>query len=75
MPQTRTVINERYIKMPQQQTVIDAKSENHHGTQLAVIDAPSIVNGTVYWGSGYRNISPGIGNNKLYAFTLPKGGN
>jgi polyvinyl alcohol dehydrogenase (cytochrome) len=38
----------------------------------SVIDAPSIVNGTVYWGSGYRNIAPGIGNNKVYAFALPK---
>jgi polyvinyl alcohol dehydrogenase (cytochrome) len=38
----------------------------------SVIDAPSIVKGTVYWGSGYRNIAPGIGNNKLYAFTIPK---
>jgi len=29
-----------------------------------------IVNGSVYWGSGYRNIPPGIGNNKVYAFTV-----
>jgi polyvinyl alcohol dehydrogenase (cytochrome) len=35
----------------------------------SVIDAPSIVNGTVYWGSGYRNIPPGTRNNKVYAFT------
>ena len=40
----------------------------------SVIDAPSIVKGTVYWGSGYRNIPPGIGNNKVFAFTLPKAG-
>jgi polyvinyl alcohol dehydrogenase (cytochrome) len=40
----------------------------------SVIDAPSIVKGTVYWGSGYRTIAPGIGNNKVFAFTLPKGG-
>jgi polyvinyl alcohol dehydrogenase (cytochrome) len=41
-----------------------------------VIDGPSIVDGTLYWGSGYRNIPPGIGNNKVYAFTLAgsKGG-
>jgi len=26
----------------------------------------------VYWGSGYRNIAPGVGNNKVYAFTIPK---
>jgi outer membrane protein assembly factor BamB len=25
---------------------------------------------TLYWGSGYRNVPPGIGNNKVYAFTL-----
>jgi len=36
----------------------------------SVIDGPSIVDGTLYWGSGYRNIPPGIGNNKVYAFTL-----
>lgn len=34
----------------------------------SVIDGPSIVNGVVYWGSGYRI---GTHNNKLYAFTLP----
>jgi polyvinyl alcohol dehydrogenase (cytochrome) len=35
-----------------------------------VTDAPSIVDSVLYWGSGYRNIPPGIGNNKVYAFTL-----
>src|ERR1700751_1063875 len=34
-----------------------------------VIDGPSIVDSTLYWGSGYRNIQ-GTGNNKVYAFTL-----
>ncbi len=34
-----------------------------------VIDGPSIVDGTLYWGSGYRNIV-GTGNNKVFAFTL-----
>ncbi len=34
----------------------------------SVIDGPSIVDGIVYWGSGY-NI--GTGNNKVYAFGLP----
>jgi polyvinyl alcohol dehydrogenase (cytochrome) len=34
-----------------------------------VIDGPSIVDGTLYWGSGYRNIQ-GIGNNKVFAFSL-----
>jgi polyvinyl alcohol dehydrogenase (cytochrome) len=38
-----------------------------------VIDGPSIVDGALYWGSGYRNIPPGIGNNKVYAFTLAGG--
>jgi outer membrane protein assembly factor BamB len=36
----------------------------------SVIDGPSRVDSVVYWGSGYRNIRPGIGNNKVYAFTL-----
>lgn len=34
----------------------------------SVIDGPSIVDGVVYWGSGYRI---GTHNNKLYAFALP----
>ena len=33
----------------------------------SVIDGPSIVDGVVYWGSGYKI---GIGNNKVYAFTV-----
>jgi polyvinyl alcohol dehydrogenase (cytochrome) len=37
----------------------------------SVIDGPSIVNGVLYWGSGYRRIG-GIGNNKLYAFSVPR---
>ena len=36
----------------------------------SVIDGPSIVDGVLYWGSGYRNIPPGIGNNKVFAFAL-----
>jgi polyvinyl alcohol dehydrogenase (cytochrome) len=36
----------------------------------SVIDGPSIVDGVVYWGSGYRSNPPGTGNNKVYAFTL-----
>jgi polyvinyl alcohol dehydrogenase (cytochrome) len=31
----------------------------------------AVVNGTVYWGSGYSNFGVGTGNNKLYAFTVP----
>jgi polyvinyl alcohol dehydrogenase (cytochrome) len=36
----------------------------------SVLDGPSIVDGVIYWGSGYKKIQPGIGNNKLYAFTV-----
>lgn len=36
----------------------------------SVIDGPSIVNGFVYWGSGYKI---GTHNNKLYAFTVSGG--
>jgi len=31
------------------------------------------VDSTLYWGSGYKNIAPGIGNNKVYAFALAGG--
>jgi polyvinyl alcohol dehydrogenase (cytochrome) len=34
--------------------------------------APSIVDGTLYWGSGYTQLSRGTGNNKLYAFAIPR---
>jgi polyvinyl alcohol dehydrogenase (cytochrome) len=34
----------------------------------SVLDGPSIADGFVYWGSGYRI---GTNNNKLYAFTIP----
>jgi polyvinyl alcohol dehydrogenase (cytochrome) len=37
----------------------------------SVIDGPSIADGTVYWGSGYKKIAPGTANNKVYAFTVP----
>jgi polyvinyl alcohol dehydrogenase (cytochrome) len=36
----------------------------------SVIDAPSIVNGTLFCGSGYGRIG-GIPNNKVYALTVP----
>jgi polyvinyl alcohol dehydrogenase (cytochrome) len=40
----------------------------------SVLDAPSIVSGVLYWGSGYRRYSSAgsTGNNKVYAFTLPE---
>jgi polyvinyl alcohol dehydrogenase (cytochrome) len=34
-----------------------------------VLDGPAIVDGALYWGSGYRNIQ-GTGNNKVFAFSL-----
>lgn len=39
----------------------------------SVIDGPSVVDGTVYWGSGYKNITTGTANNKVFAFSLPAG--
>ena len=39
----------------------------------SVIDGPSIVNGSIYWGSGYRKIKPGMGNNRVFAFTIKDG--
>jgi polyvinyl alcohol dehydrogenase (cytochrome) len=36
----------------------------------SVVDGPSIVDGTLYWGSGYGEASPGMPHNKLYAFSL-----
>lgn len=39
-------------------------------TAGSVIDGPSIVNGVLYWGSGYGRVG-GTPNNKLYAFTVP----
>jgi polyvinyl alcohol dehydrogenase (cytochrome) len=36
----------------------------------SVIDGPSIVNGVLYWGSGYGRVG-GTGGNKLYAFSVP----
>ncbi len=35
----------------------------------SVIDGPSIVSGNLYWGSGYKRLSGGTGNNKVYDFT------
>ncbi len=37
----------------------------------SVIDGPAIVDGVVYWGSGYARIG-GTGNNKVYAFTVAR---
>ena len=32
---------------------------------------PAVVDGSVYWGSGYARSAEGNGNNKFYAFTVP----
>ncbi len=39
----------------------------------SVVCGPSIVDGTLYWGSGYSMFGAGVDNNKLYAFSLPGG--
>jgi polyvinyl alcohol dehydrogenase (cytochrome) len=36
----------------------------------SVNSGPAVVDGTVYWGSGYSRSAFGNGNNKLYAFSL-----
>jgi polyvinyl alcohol dehydrogenase (cytochrome) len=36
----------------------------------SVMDGPSIADGTVYWGSGYRRTTGGKGNDRLYAFSV-----
>lgn len=37
----------------------------------SVNSGAAVVNGTVYWGSGYSNFFIGTPNNKLYAFSVP----
>jgi polyvinyl alcohol dehydrogenase (cytochrome) len=36
----------------------------------SVVAGPAIVNGVVYWGSGYSNLTLGTGNNQLFAFSI-----
>ena len=38
----------------------------------SVNSGPAVVRGTVYWGSGYDRRLGGNGNNKLFAFSLPR---
>ena len=38
----------------------------------SVIAGASVVDGTVYWGSGYSRFGLGTSNHKLYAFRVPK---
>lgn len=52
---------------------LDARSGKilwHFASGGTVLDGPSIVDGTIYWGSGYANLD-GTANNKVYAFALP----
>jgi polyvinyl alcohol dehydrogenase (cytochrome) len=49
---------------------LDARSGKilwNFASEGSVIDGPSVVDGVLYWGSGYKI---GTGNNKVYAFTL-----
>jgi polyvinyl alcohol dehydrogenase (cytochrome) len=39
----------------------------------SVIDGPSIVDGMLFWGSGYGEVV-GTGNNKVYAFAVSGSG-
>ena len=39
----------------------------------SVVAGPAVVDGTVYWGSGYARTG-GVANNKFYAFSIEKGG-
>jgi polyvinyl alcohol dehydrogenase (cytochrome) len=39
----------------------------------SVNSGPAVVDGTVYWGSGYSRSAFGNGNNKLYAFSVDGG--
>jgi polyvinyl alcohol dehydrogenase (cytochrome) len=51
---------------------LDASNGNilwRYASGGSVIDAPSVVDGTVYWGSGYWRI--GYPNHQIYAFTVP----
>ena len=38
----------------------------------SVNSGPAVVDGTVYWGSGYDRRLGGNGNNKLFAFSLAR---
>jgi len=38
----------------------------------SVNSGPAVADGTVYWGSGYSHRGLGRGNDKLYAFDLPR---
>ena len=36
----------------------------------SVVDGPSIADGTLFWGSGYKRVGGGTTNNKVFAFSL-----
>jgi polyvinyl alcohol dehydrogenase (cytochrome) len=54
---------------------IDAATGNilwKYASGGSVVCGPSIVDGVVYWGSGYTHFKSGSGSNKLYAFSIPR---
>ncbi len=40
----------------------------------SVADGPAIVGGTIFWGSGYKRVTSGTPNNKVFAFSIKQGG-
>lgn len=38
----------------------------------SVLDGPSVADGAIYWGSGYKKVSSGRTNNRVFAFALPR---
>ena len=54
------------------QTPASRANHWHYAAGGTLNPGPAIVNGTVYWGSGYSRFGLGTGGNKLYAFALPK---
>jgi polyvinyl alcohol dehydrogenase (cytochrome) len=60
-------------KSGNQMYALDAASGNilwQYAAGSSVNAAPAVVNGSVYWGSGYARAAEGSGNNKLYAFSI-----
>ena len=59
-----------------QMYALDTKTGNilwNFASGGSVIDGPSIVDGMLFWGSGYREVV-GTGNNKVYAFAVSGSG-
>jgi polyvinyl alcohol dehydrogenase (cytochrome) len=41
-----------------------------HAAGGSVVGGAAVVNGVVYWGSGYSNFGVGVDNRRLFAFSL-----